>query len=92
MHKKILDQIKDKVRNHEFIITNHAFEEMIADDLSVYDIELGILSGELIERQKNEFEWKYVIKGRTSSNEAVFVITKISITDKVIVVTVFLDW
>jgi hypothetical protein len=48
MFGRILKQICEKVRKREYVMTHHAREEMNNDDLSIYDIEHGILTGENI--------------------------------------------
>jgi len=35
-------------------MANHARKEMNADELTIYDVEHGILTGEIIGRQKNK--------------------------------------
>lgn len=44
MLAKIRDKIREKVRNLEYVMTIHAEEKMVNDDLSIFDIENGILS------------------------------------------------
>jgi len=36
-----------------YVMTTHADEEADADDLSVYDVESAILTGTIVERQKD---------------------------------------
>jgi U3 small nucleolar ribonucleoprotein component len=42
-------------------MTFHAEEEMADDNLSIFDIERVVLTGKIVERQKdkNTKEWKY---------------------------------
>lgn len=65
--KTILKLMREKVRQREYMMTLHAEEEMDDDALSIYDVERGILTGEIIERQKDKetSEWKYRIVGET---------------------------
>ena len=67
MFERILNRMRDKVRTRQYIMTLHTEEEMDDDGLSIYDIEHVILSGRIIERQKdsNTFEWKYLIQGNS---------------------------
>ena len=53
------------VRRGLYVMTTHADEEADADDLSVFDVESAILTGKIVERQKESEtgEWKYVISG-----------------------------
>jgi hypothetical protein len=45
-------------------MTQHARKEMIDDDLSIYDVEHGLLTGKILERQRDTTtaEWKYRIR------------------------------
>jgi hypothetical protein len=73
-------------------MTLHAEEEMDDEDLSIFDIERGILTGKIIERQRdrNTAEWKYLIEGQTLSGDMLTVVAKLSITGKVVIITVYL--
>jgi hypothetical protein len=74
-------------------MTLHAEEEMSDDGLGVYDVEAAILSGAILERQKNgaTLEWKYRIRGPTLDGSEVEVIAKLSATDTLVVITVFVS-
>jgi hypothetical protein len=52
MFERILKRIREKIRNRQYVMTQHARKEMNDDDLSIYDIEHGILTGKILERQK----------------------------------------
>ena len=93
MFERILNQMRDKVRTRQYVMTLHANEEMEEDDLTIFDIESVVLSGSIIERQKDQqtSEWKYLIKGETLNGESVIAITKIGPTDKLIFITVYRD-
>ena len=64
---------------------------MYFDDLTIYDIESAVLTGKIIERQRDNVtsEWKYRIEGKTVGNDQVEVITKLGPTDKLIIITVY---
>ncbi len=61
-------------------------------ELSIFDIERCILTGEITERQKDRVseEWKYVIEGQSFSGDKVGTVTKLSLTGKLIIITVYL--
>ena len=63
MFGKVLLQMQEKIRKRGYVMTSHARKEMNEDELSMDDIEQGILSGEIVERQKDRetAEWKYRI-------------------------------
>jgi hypothetical protein len=72
-------------------MTVHAEDEMDEDSLTIFDEESVILSGKIVERQKeqNTGEWKYLVRGESLTGEPVITVTKISPTGKLVFVTVF---
>ncbi len=92
MYDRVLRQIQEKVRTRQYVMTLHAEEEMNDDGLSIFDVERGLLTGEIIERQKDQKtgEWKYLVKGKTLEDDSVVVVTKLSPTDKLVIITVYL--
>jgi hypothetical protein len=50
----ILQRMREKVRALDYVMTIHAEEEMENDDLSILDVEHAMLTGEIIERQKDQ--------------------------------------
>lgn len=72
-------------------MTVHAEEEMEADGLNVFDVERCILTGRIVERQRDRVtgEWKYVIHGETTEGASAAVVAKLGPTDKAVVLTVF---
>lgn len=91
MFERILKRMREKIRKQQYVMTLHAEEEMNDDGLTIYDVERGILTGEILERQKERVtsEWKYRIKGETVEGGEVEVITKMSPTGKVVIITVY---
>ena len=73
-------------------MTYHARKEMNDDGLTVYDVESGILTGSIIERQRDRVtaEWKYRIRGETLTGDDIEVIAKLSPTSKLIIITVYM--
>ncbi|MCX8068363.1 MAG: DUF4258 domain-containing protein [Anaerolineae bacterium] len=72
-------------------MTLHAEEEMSDDGLTIYDVERCILTGEIIERQRDirTGEWKYLVKGQTLDGDAIVVVAKLSPTGKLVFITVY---
>lgn len=70
MFERILKQFREKVRNRQYVMTLHAEEEMNDDELTIFDVERAILTGEIVERQKDQAtaEWKYLVSGKTLQN------------------------
>jgi len=88
----ILKQMREKIRTRQYIMTLHAEEEMDDDGLTIFDVERAILTGKIVERQKERQtgEWKYLIQGYTLTENEVIVATKFSMTGKLVIITVFL--
>jgi hypothetical protein len=92
MFERILKQMQKKIRTRQYIMTLHAEEEMDDDELTIFDVERAILTGEIVERQKEykTGEWKYLIKGYTLTDHNVIIVSKLSMTGKLVIITVFL--
>ena len=90
---EILGRIQAKVQALDYVMTIHADEEMDDDGLSIFDVEQAIVSGEVIQRQRDRQtrEWKYLIKGQTHDGLDVVVVIKLSPTDTVIIITVYIE-
>ena len=72
-------------------MTQHARKEMNDDDLTIFDVECAILTGKILERQRDQQtnEPKYCIEGRSLQDEFVETVVKISPTGKLVIVTVY---
>jgi hypothetical protein len=92
MFERILKRMREKIRTRQYVMTLHAEEEMNDDGLSIYDVERGILTGEIMERQKDRVtaEWKYRIRGGTVNGSEVEVVAKLSPTGKLVIITVYI--
>jgi len=92
MFARILKEMRDKIRKLEYIMTIHADDEMNDDCLTIFDVERCILTGRILERQKDKdtAEWKYRINGRSLSNNEVEIVAKISPTGKLVIITVYM--
>lgn len=91
MFNRILVRMRTKIRRREYLMTYHARKEMNDDGLTVYDVESGILTGNIIERQRDRVtaEWKYRIRGETLIGDDIEVIAKLSPTSKLVIITVY---
>lgn len=85
--------MREKVRALQYVMTVHAEEEMDSDGLSVFDVEQTILMGHVVERQKDAEtgEWKYLIGGSSVEGRDVVVVTKLSPTETLIIITVYVE-
>lgn len=91
MFDRILKEMRDKIRRREYIMSIHADEEMNDDGLSIFDVESCILTGKILERQKDKVtaEWKYRINGQSLSGGEVEVVAKLSPTGKLVIITIY---
>lgn len=92
MFNRVLKRMQEKVRGLDYLMSTHAEEEMEDDDLTIFDVEEVILTGEVIERQRDYTtnEWKYLIRGQINGDQAI-VVTKLSLTGRLIIITVYLE-
>ena len=69
----------------------HARQELEEDSLWITDLESSVLTGAIIERQRDRStdEWKYVIEGRAPDGLEVTVVAKWDAVDRMVIVTVF---
>jgi len=74
-------------------MTVHAAEEMEDDDLTVLDVESAVLTGRIVERQKDRDtgEWKYLLRGESLAGSKIVVAAKLSVTGKLVIITVYRD-
>jgi uncharacterized DUF497 family protein len=93
VYKRILRQMRDGVRKRQYVMTLHAEEEMADDGLTIFDVERAILTGEIVERQEDHQsgEWKYLVLGQAIDDRLITVVGKISITNKLVIITVYVE-
>jgi len=75
-------------------MTIHAEEEMDNDGLTIFDVESVILTGQIIERQRDRKtrEHKYLIRGETvDGSRSAVVVSRFGPTDKLLILTVYAD-
>jgi hypothetical protein len=94
MFEQILKQMREKVRALQYVMTLHAEEEMDSDGLSIFDVEQAILTGRIFERQKDveTGQWKYLIKGESIDGADVVTVCRLSLTSKLIIITVYVEY
>lgn len=92
MHKRVLLIMREKIRTRQYVMTIHAEEEMNNDGFTIFDVERAVLTGKISERQKDHHtkEWKYLIAGSAIDERLTIVAAKLSVTDKLVIITVYL--
>lgn len=93
MYERILQRFHDAIRNLDYVVPLHAEEEMDEDGLSVFDLESAVLTGEIVERQRDRVtqEWKYVVNGTGVDGANLIVVDKLSVTTRLVIITVYRD-
>ena len=91
MFEKIRDKMRDLIRSLEYVMTIHGEEEMENDRLSILEVENAVLTGEIVERQREESaaESKYLIMGKTLDDLGITVVAKLGATGKLVIITVY---
>lgn len=75
-------------------MTLHAEEEMDADGLTIFDVGSVILTGEIVDQQRDREskERKYVVRGHAvDGEETAVVVSKFGRTGKLAILTVYVD-
>jgi len=91
MYDRILKRMRELVRSRKYVMTVHAEDEMNTDGLAIYDVESVVLTGQIVERQRDRAsaEWKYLIDGQSPGGDDIIVVTRLSPTGKLVFITVF---
>ena len=92
MPKLTITRFRDLIRTLNYVVSVHAAEEVDDDNLTILDLENIILTGEIIERQRDRQtrEVKWVIRGFTLDDLEAETIVKIGPTGRLVVITVYL--
>ena len=88
-----ITKLRDLVRGLVYSVSVHAAEELEDDNLTILDLETIILSGAIVERQRDRAtgEVKYVVRGITLAGEDAECVVKIGPTGRFVVITVYRD-
>lgn len=74
-------------------MTAHGRQEMQADGLGVFDVEHCILTGRVIERQRDRRwrEWKYLVRGEALAGGFAITVAKLGANGMLVIITVYAD-
>lgn len=92
MERAVLTKMCEAVEAGQLVLTEHAVDEMIADNLFQFDLEHCILTGDITATHWDEDfrEWKYVIEGESTDGEVLAVVARFGSHHNVVVITTFL--
>ena len=83
--------MRERIRTRQYVMTIHAEEEMDDDRLTIFDIESDILTGTIIERQRDNQtgENKYLVKGKILDGHDSVVVGKLGPERKLVLITAY---
>jgi hypothetical protein len=93
MAQPTIARIRECVRSLNYAVSIHAAEELDDDNLTILDLENIILTGEIIERQRDARtqEVKCVIRGVTLEERHAETVVKIGPLGNLFVITAYLN-
>lgn len=92
MPRTPITRFREFVRTLNYFVTIHAAEALEDDHLTILDLENIILTGEVVERQRDRQsrEAKFVVRGETLETHVAEVVVKIGPTERLVVITAYL--
>jgi Domain of unknown function (DUF4258) len=87
-----ISQLRHLIRTLNYAVSTHAADELEDDNLSILDLENIVLTGQIVERQRDREtkEVKYVIQGTTLNGTAGEVVAKATPAGKLFIIIVYL--
>jgi hypothetical protein len=87
-----ITQLRHLIRALSYLVSTHAADELEDDNLSILDLESIVLTGQIVERQRdrNTRETKYVIRGSCLEGSLGEVVAKVGQSGRLIIITVYL--
>jgi hypothetical protein len=91
MSRRLLERIQVAVLSGDYDLTRHAINEMAEDELSIFDVEHAILSGEITKTETDDPRGpRYTIIGLTEDQKTeVGVVGRFTETDIYLILTVY---
>ncbi len=84
-----IKRIQSLVRYGLYYLTEHADDEAIEDDLTIYDVEHSLLTGKI--RRTWPKDDKYEIVGLSLDGRSVGIVCRVTLSGKVCVITIYED-
>ena len=91
MAQASISHFRRLIRTLSYVVSTHAAEELEDDNLNILDLENIILTGKILERQRDAKtrEAKCVIAGITLDGTTAEAVVKVGFTGKLVVITVY---
>ncbi len=92
MAQVTIAQLRHLVRSLAYVVSAHAADELEDDKLSLLDLENVVLTGKIIERQRDRLtrEVKLIVQGHTLEGEVAEVVAKVGSGGRLFIITVYL--
>jgi hypothetical protein len=86
-----ISRIRDCIRSLNYAVSLHAAEELDDDDLTIFDLENIILTGEIIERQRDRKtrEVKLIVRGISLEGIEAETVVKFSPSGTLFIITIY---
>jgi len=86
-----ISRLRDLIRSLNYAVSIHAAEELEDDNLTILDFENIILTGAIVERQRDRQtrEVKYIVRGNALSSVLAEAAVKIAPDGNLFVITVY---
>ena len=93
MTQVTIAHLRHLIRTLSYVVSTHAADELEDDNLSILDLENIVLTGQIIERQRDRTtrEAKFVIQGTTLEGDTGEVVVKVGHNGKLFVITIYLS-
>ena len=91
MAQHTISRIRDCIRSSNYAVSLHASEELDDDNLTIFDLENILLTGEIIERQRDRKtrEVKLVVRGISLEGIEAETVVKFSPSGTLFVITAY---
>lgn len=91
MSRKDIDRIREKIRLRQYDMSAHAMEEMAEDMLTILDIEVAVLNGQIRRVEKDDPRGtKYIIVGTALDLQTpVGVVGRFTSSERYLIITVY---
>jgi hypothetical protein len=88
-----INRLRNLIRSLNYAVSIHAAEELEDDNLTILDFENLILTGAIVERQRDRQtrEVKYIVRGTTLSAIPAETVVKIAPDGNLFALTVYCD-
>ena len=91
MSRKDIDRIREKIKLRQYDMSAHAMEEMTEDMLTILDVEVAVLNGQIMQVEKDDPRGtKYIIVGTALDRQTpVGVVGRFTSSERYLIITVY---